>query len=82
MKQKDFLVIGVIIVISIFVSLYISKKIIVPPKNQEQQVVVIQPISSTFPLPSSKYFNSNSIDPAQLITIGQSANSNPFNGVQ
>lgn len=79
MKQKDLALIAVIIFISVVVSLFVSKNVIVPSNNRKQQVSVVQPITSDFPKPSSQYFNSSSIDPTQLIVIGQNANSNPFN---
>lgn len=79
MKQKDLALIIVIIAISVVVSLFISKEIIVPSKNNQQEVDVVQPITSDFPKPDSRYFNSSSIDPTQIIIIGQNANSNPFN---
>ena len=78
MKSKDYAIIAIVVVVSIVISLEISQKIIVPSKNKNQQVTVVQPITPTFTVPSSQFFNSNSIDPAQLITIGQNNNTNPF----
>jgi hypothetical protein len=80
MKQKDIALIAIIIVVSAVVSLFVSKAIIVPAKNRQQQVDVVQPITANFPSPDKQYFNSNSLDPTQLITIGQNANPNPFSG--
>jgi len=40
---------------------------------------VVPAISSSFPSPSTQEFNSGSIDPTQLITIGTSTNQTPFN---
>jgi hypothetical protein len=78
MKQKDLALIIVIAVIGGVASLFISKLIFVNPKTRQQQVEVVQPITAEFPSPSPAYFNSSSIDPTKLITIGQNANSNPF----
>ncbi|HVA10784.1 MAG TPA: hypothetical protein VNG32_01285 [Candidatus Dormibacteraeota bacterium] len=78
MKQKDLALIVVIAAIGVIASLFISKIIFVTPKDRQQQVVVVQPISTDFPQPSPAYFNSSSIDPTKLITIGQNANANPF----
>lgn len=78
MKRKDIPVIIVIIFVSAIISFFVSKAIFAPPKNRQQQVDVVQPITSNFPKPDNHYFNSSSIDPTQLITIGQSANPNPF----
>ncbi|HTB48999.1 MAG TPA: hypothetical protein VK712_02860 [Verrucomicrobiae bacterium] len=80
MKQKDLALIVVIVFLSAIISLFLSKAIFVSPKNREQKVDVVQPITADFPQPDSQYFNSNSNDPTQLITIGQNANTNPFNG--
>ncbi len=68
----------VIVFVSAVLSLFISKAIFAPPKNRQQQVEVVQPITSDFPQPDSHYFNSTAFDPTKLITIGQNNNSNPF----
>jgi hypothetical protein len=78
MKQKDLALILVIAFIGVIASLFISKIIFVTPKDRQQQVEVIQPITANFPTPNTAYFNSSSIDPTKLITIGQNTNSNPF----
>lgn len=80
MKQKDVALIIVIIAISAVVSLFASKAIFTPPKNRQQQVEVVQPITANFPQPDTNYFNSSSIDPTQLINVGQNTNSDPFSG--
>jgi len=81
MKQKDIALILVIVIISIVVSLFVSNAVFAPPKNRQQQVPVVQPITSDFPKPDNHYFNADAIDPTQLITIGQNANPNPFSNV-
>lgn len=78
MKQKDLVLIVVIVLIAVVASLLISKRIFVTPTDRQQQVEVVPPISANFNLPSPAYFNSSSKDPTQLITIGPNANSNPF----
>lgn len=78
MKQKDLALIIVIAFIGAVASLFISKQLFVTPKNREQQVEVVQPISADFEKPDKAYFNSSSIDPTKVITIGQNTNSNPF----
>lgn len=82
MKQKDVALILVIAVISAAVSLFASKAIFVPPKNRQQEVEVVQPITADFPKPDSRFFNGNSIDPTQLITISPNNNNNPFSSTQ
>lgn len=80
MKQKDFVLIVVIVFVSGIVSLFVSKALIAPPKNNQQQVEVVQPITSTFPEPDTAYFNDKAFDPTKTITISQNANTAPFSG--
>lgn len=78
MKQKDIALIAVVIVISTVISIVVSKVVFAPPKNRQQKVEVVQPISADFPLPDSQYFNSQSIDPTRVISIGNNTNPDPF----
>jgi hypothetical protein len=82
MKQKDIALIVMIALVGAIISLFISKAIFAPPKNRQQKVEVVQPISSDLPKPDSNYFNSSAFDPTQLITIGQNSNPDPFSGSQ
>lgn len=79
MKQKDIALILVVVFISVVFSIFVSKAIFISPKNRQEQVEVIQPITEDFPQPDTRYFNSNSFDPTKAINIGQNANTNPFN---
>jgi ABC-type anion transport system duplicated permease subunit len=79
MRQKDIQLILVIVFISAVISLFVSKAIFTSPKNRQQRVEVVQPITADFPPPASQYFNSSAFDPTLLITIGQGNNTNPFN---
>ena len=81
MKQKDIALIIVIVFISALISFFVSKTIFSSPKNRQQQVEVVQPITADFPEARQvHYFNSSAFDPTQLITIGQNANPDPFSG--
>ncbi len=80
MKQKDVAMIIVIAFVSAVISLVVSRFLFAAPQNQQQLVEVVPQISANFPMPDSRYFNSNSIDPTQLIQIGNNNNTNPFNG--
>ena len=82
MKQKDIALIMIIVFISGVISLVVSKTVFTSPKNRQQQVEVVQPISSDFAAPDTQYFNSQANDPTQLIHIGNSSNPDPFNGAQ
>jgi hypothetical protein len=80
MKQKDLVLLIVVAVVSIAISSFVSKLVFSTPANRSQQVDVVPVISSSFPVPSSQYFNNSMIDPTQLITIGNNNNPTPFNG--
>jgi hypothetical protein len=79
MKQKDIALIIVIVAFSAVISFFISTKIFVTPSNRQQKVQVVDVIDSNFQKPSEKYFNKDSIDPVQLVQIGDNNNQNPFN---
>lgn len=80
MKQKDIAMIILVVFFSAVISWFVSKAIFAPPENRQQEVEVVQPITADFPKPDSRYFNKNSFDPTQSITIGQNANPDPFSG--
>jgi hypothetical protein len=82
MKQKDIALIGIVVIVSAFISLFASKALIASPKNRQQQVEVVQPITADFPKPDEHYFNRQAFDPTKQITIGQNTNTDPFNGSQ
>jgi hypothetical protein len=78
MKQKDIALIILVAGIAAIASFFISHAIFASSSNRTQQAEHVDAITTEFVKPSSKYFNSNSIDPTQLIQIGGSSNSNPF----
>lgn len=82
MKQKDIALIIVVTVISGIVSFFVSNTLFASPEDRQQKVEVVEKISASFPTPSNKYFNTESINPTELIQIGTSTNPNPFNGAQ
>jgi len=79
MKQKDIALILVIVFVSGVVSLLASNKFISPPKHDEKAAQV-EAIMEEFKQPDQKYFNEQSVNPTQPITIGGTdPNQNPFN---
>lgn len=80
MKRKDMLLIGVIAFFSAVISLVVSNMLFASPNNRQQQVEVVEKISPDFPPADQRYFNKDSIDPTQLIQIGNNNNQTPFNG--
>ncbi|MEK7153011.1 MAG: hypothetical protein AAB834_03625 [Patescibacteria group bacterium] len=82
MKQKDVALIIVLIAVSGIISFVASGMVFGKPADRQQKAEIVDVISSDFSLPEATYFNSNSVDPTQLIQIGNSSNPNPFNGSQ
>jgi len=78
MKVKDIAVIAVVVFISGLLSYFISSALFGSPNNLKTQVEVVEPITANFPEPDSRYFNSNSVNPTQTITIGDGQNQQPF----
>jgi hypothetical protein len=77
MKQNSVISLVIIAVAAGIISLIASKYLVIS-SAQQQSAVVVPVITANFPTPSSTYFNSQSIDPTQLIQIGTTTNSNPF----
>ncbi len=80
MKQKDLPIIIVVVFVSGVLSFFLSNMIFASSSSRQQKVDVVQSISSSFPTPDTAYFNSNAVDPTQLIQVGTNNNTNPFNG--
>jgi hypothetical protein len=78
MKQKDIAMIIAVVFVSGIISFIVSGKLFVA-SNGKQKVETVDTISPDFATPDSQYFNKNSIDPTQLIHIGNGTNPNPFN---
>jgi hypothetical protein len=80
MKQKDLALILVIAILSGVLSLLISGWLFAKPADRKQKAEIVDVITSDFSTPDDKYFNVNSVNPTQLIQIGNSNNPNPFGG--
>jgi hypothetical protein len=76
MKQKDLTLLIASIFIGIVLSIVFAKLFFSSSKNLQQQVPLI---TTSFELPNTKYFNSKSIDPTQIINIAPSNNQTLFN---
>lgn len=79
MKQKDWILIIVIVFISAAIALLVSRWVFASPANRQQTAEVVDVITADFPAPPTKYFNADSVNPTQQIEIGGSTNPNPFN---
>ncbi len=80
MRQKDVALIIIIVFISGIASFFVSNALFASSSSRQQQVEVVEAISSNFNAPSAKYFNNQSINPTVLIQIGNNSNPNLFNG--
>ena len=79
MKQKDIILIVVVVFVSGVISLIVSNLLFSSPKNRQEKVEVVEPITAYFKQPDKRYFNSQAIDPTQIIRIGDKTNDQPFN---
>lgn len=81
MKQKDIATILIVVIISGVFSLILSNYLFASPKNRQEKVEVVEPISAEFNVPKKddKYFNAQAIDPTLIIKIGDNNNQQPFN---
>jgi hypothetical protein len=69
--------------ISAVLSIFISGALFGSPKKNVVKVPVVQKINSVFPSPQTddtykKFFNEQALNPTQLIQIGGSSNTTPF----
>jgi hypothetical protein len=83
MKQKEWLIVGGVALVSAIFSIVISGAIFGSPKKNPIKVPVVTPISSNFPSPETddsykSFFNKQAIDPTTLIQIGNTQNNQPF----
>jgi hypothetical protein len=80
MKKKDIAIIIVVFIVSATMSIIISGLIITPAEDRQQSVEVVPVIQGSLNEVDKRYFNENSVNPAQDIQIGRDPNSNPFAG--
>ncbi len=80
MKAKDWEIIGTVVLISGVLTFAVASLLFGGSHTKLLRVEVVTPISSDFPLPNSKYFNNDSLNPTQEIKIGEDSNTTPFNG--
>ena len=78
MKQKDLVLIVAVALFAAVVSLLLTQAIFVSKDKKELTTEVVEPISAEFKEPDKSVFNSDAINPTQLIQIGDSDNSTPF----
>ncbi len=74
MKQKDIILIVVMVFVGAVASLVISRLIFSAPKSRQQTAEVVDVITSEFPAPPPKYFNSSSTNLAKPVQVGAENN--------
>lgn len=79
MKRKDLTLILVVVFVSTVIALLVSKVLITSPKNRQEKVEIVEPLTAEFTQPDKRYFNEQSIDPTLIIKIGNDNNEQPFN---
>lgn len=70
MKQKDIIIIIIIVFFTGIASYFLSTKLFASEKQRSIEVKTVDAISTDFNKPSKQYFNENSVNPTQIITIG------------
>ncbi|MDB5170243.1 MAG: hypothetical protein JWN82_639 [Candidatus Saccharibacteria bacterium] len=78
MKQKDIALIAVVAVVSIVIATLVSNFVFGSTGSREQEAETVDAISAAFVQPDSAYFNNQSVDPTQIIRIGDNSNQAPF----
>lgn len=79
MKQKDFLIIIVVAIVSGVIAFFISNAFFSTSADRSQKVEEIDKISADFPTPNKRFFNTESVNPTQQVEIGTGGTDNPFN---
>lgn len=82
MKQQDIAIIIIIAFFSGVASFFLSGYLFSSEEKTQQTVSKVTQIEPEFEAPSNKYYNQQSINPTQLIQIGNNNNENPFNSGQ
>ncbi len=78
MKRKDLTLIVVVALFSAIVSLVISHFTFGSKNNKQVKVEIVNAINPDFILPDKRYFNGDSINPTQNITIQGGQNTEPL----
>lgn len=80
MKRKDLIIIIMVVVVAGIFSYVVCGKFLSPPKNRQQNVEVVEAITSEFAVPDPAIFNADAFNPTRLIEIGPNSNNQPFVG--
>ena len=78
MKQKDVVLIVIVVIFARIVSVLVSNFFFTPDNSKSLTAEIVDPITSEFQQPDESVFNNKAINPTQLIEIGDSKNTQPF----
>ncbi len=70
MKQKDIIIIIIVVFVAGVSSFFVSRMFFGKESDRNVEVKVVEVITTDFTPPSDQYFNENSVNPTQIITIG------------
>jgi hypothetical protein len=79
MKQKDIALILIVSFIGIVLAIVVSNFTFNSKDSKKLKSDVVTAITTEFNEPDKRYFNKESIDPTQIIRIGENTNQKPFN---
>jgi hypothetical protein len=82
LKQTDWVLLAAGLIGGIFLAFLANKFVFTNAGSKNTQVDVVPTIHTDFPSPSKKYFNSQAVDPTQIINIGPNNSQQPFNVTQ
>lgn len=78
MKQNDIAAIVLIVAVAGVLSFFVANTLIGNPQNDPVQVEDVIPVSSSFPTPDNRIFNSQSIDATVEIQGGDTGSDSVF----
>lgn len=79
MKKKDLPVLLIVIGVSALISFFVSGALFGSPETEPQEAEVVEAITDEFSELDDDYYNDKSINPTQLIRIGdEEGNVSPF----
>jgi hypothetical protein len=78
MKAKDIGIIAIVAIVSGVFSIILSNVFISTDSDKSQKAEVVDEISADFVRPDTRYFNEQSVNPAQIIQVDQDPNTDYF----
>jgi hypothetical protein len=79
MKQKDIVLFVVVGIVSAIFAVLLSRLVIGTPESEPMTAEIVEPIVADFQQPDDRYFNTDAVNPTQLIEIKDQSNNRPFN---